>query len=89
MKISIIVALLVLYNPENKNQTLRVFATPIIKNSPYINYALFYKKQQRKSKNKYVYKSTPFFKVYHGIITKNKKPHKTKKPFLKQLFLFW
>lgn len=49
----------------------------------------FIKNNSEKAKIKYVYKNTPFFKVYHGIITKNKKPHKTKKQFSKQLFLFW
>ena len=49
----------------------------------------FIKNNSEKAKIKYVYKNTPFFKVYHETIIKNKKPHKTKKPFLKQLFLFW
>lgn len=48
----------------------------------------FTKNNSEKAKIKYVYKNTPFFKVYHETIIKNKKPHKTKKPFLKQLFYF-
>lgn len=49
----------------------------------------FIKNNSEKAKIKYVYKNTPFFKVYHETIIKNKKQHKTKKAVFETTFLFW